>query len=305
MHEQHNATDLLKLIAKQAAALLEAEKASVFVYHPDRRELISHATLDGQQIQFDARLGIAGSAALSKQLVNVPDAQQDGRFHSAVDSQTKYRTRNALAVPILDGSGDSLGVLQALNKRQGSFTSADEDIAKILATQAAIALARVIGATPLTPEPHQDAEEPSHITTRDIVGTSARIQDVIRLVDQIRDIAVDVLITGESGTGKEMVARALHASSPRAAGPFVAINCGALPENLVESELFGIERGVATGVERRIGKFEEAHRGTIFLDEIGDCVCFKNELSSVLADEHRCRSTYGSSQPQMPIWPGW
>jgi transcriptional regulator with PAS, ATPase and Fis domain len=90
------------------------------------------------------------------------------------------------------------------------------------------------------------------------------------LIDQLRDTSVDVLITGESGTGKEMVARALHSSSPRAARPFVAINCGALPDNLVESELFGIEKGVATGVDRRIGKFEEAHQGTIFLDEVGD-----------------------------------
>jgi transcriptional regulator with PAS, ATPase and Fis domain len=90
------------------------------------------------------------------------------------------------------------------------------------------------------------------------------------LIDQLRDTSVDVLITGESGTGKEMVARALHSSSPRAARPFIAINCGALPDNLVESELFGIEKGVATGVDRRIGKFEEAHQGTIFLDEVGD-----------------------------------
>jgi DNA-binding NtrC family response regulator len=103
-----------------------------------------------------------------------------------------------------------------------------------------------------------------------ILGTSARIQQIVRTIEQIRDTSVDVLITGESGTGKELVARAIHYSSPRAAAPFVALNCAALPESLVESELFGIERGVATGVERRPGKFEEAHRGTLFLDEIGD-----------------------------------
>jgi DNA-binding NtrC family response regulator len=93
---------------------------------------------------------------------------------------------------------------------------------------------------------------------------------VLALVERIRDTSVDVLITGESGTGKELMAKTIHYSSPRARKPFVALNCAALPENLLESELFGIEKGVATGVEKRIGQFEAAHGGTLFLDEIGD-----------------------------------
>ena len=91
-----------------------------------------------------------------------------------------------------------------------------------------------------------------------------------RLIEQIRESSVNVLITGESGTGKELMAHAIHFSSARARGPFVALNCAALPESLVESELFGVEKGVATGVEPRIGKIETANRGTLFLDEIGD-----------------------------------
>lgn len=272
MHEQHSPHDLLQLIAREAAALLQADRASIFLLDRNRRELVSQATLDGQQIRFDARLGIAGAALMSKQLLNVADAQHDARFHSAVDAQTKFRTRNALAVPVLDSAFACLGVLQALNKQRGPFTKADEDVASILATQAAIALAGVRNT--VSQEPHGEESAPTdrrhRVTTRDIIGESARIQDIVRLIDQLRDTAVDVLVTGESGTGKELVARAVHASSPRAAGPFIAINCGALPDNLVESELFGIEKGVATGVERRMGKFEEAHGGTLFLDEIGD-----------------------------------
>jgi Nif-specific regulatory protein len=103
-----------------------------------------------------------------------------------------------------------------------------------------------------------------------MIGDSSRMQRVIDLVARVADSHANVLIRGESGTGKEMVARLIHGNSPRKDGPFVAINCAALPETLLESELFGIERGVATGVEARPGKFELAKGGTVFLDEIGD-----------------------------------
>jgi transcriptional regulator with GAF, ATPase, and Fis domain len=103
-----------------------------------------------------------------------------------------------------------------------------------------------------------------------MVGDSPKMQHVIDLVARVADSQANVLIRGESGTGKEMVARLIHGNSPRKDGPFVAINCAALPETLLESELFGIERGVATGVEARPGKFELAKGGTVFLDEIGD-----------------------------------
>jgi transcriptional regulator with PAS, ATPase and Fis domain len=96
------------------------------------------------------------------------------------------------------------------------------------------------------------------------------MQRVIDLVARVADSQASVLIRGESGTGKEMVARLIHGNSSRKDGPFVAINCAALPETLLESELFGIERGVATGVDARPGRFELAKGGTIFLDEVGD-----------------------------------
>ena len=103
-----------------------------------------------------------------------------------------------------------------------------------------------------------------------MVGESPKMQRVIDLVARVANSQANVLIRGESGTGKEMVARLIHGNSPRKEGPFVAINCAALPETLLESELFGIERGVATGVEARPGKFELARGGTVFLDEVGD-----------------------------------
>jgi len=103
-----------------------------------------------------------------------------------------------------------------------------------------------------------------------LIGDSAGMRRVREVVARAAASRVNVLVTGESGTGKELVAKLLHAASPRRDGPFLALNCAAVPESLLEAELFGIEKGVATGVEARVGKFELASGGTIFLDEIAD-----------------------------------
>ncbi len=104
-----------------------------------------------------------------------------------------------------------------------------------------------------------------------IIGVSEPMKDVLAQVDQVADSAATVLVQGESGTGKEMIARAIHLKSRRTEGPYVKVNCAAIPENLLESELFGHEEGSVTGaVARRIGKFEAADGGSIFLDEVGE-----------------------------------
>src|SRR5690606_10891266 len=106
---------------------------------------------------------------------------------------------------------------------------------------------------------------------RNIIGTSAKMQELFRMIEAVANERSTVLITGESGTGKELVARAIHELSDRAERPFIPVNCGAVAETLLESELFGFMKGSFTGADQnRAGVFESADSGTIFLDEIGD-----------------------------------
>lgn len=279
INSQRDLSALLDLIVREATRLLEADRASLFLLDRESNELWSKVALGSEEIlRFDARLGIAGSVAMTGQLVNVEHAHQDPRFYQEIDARTSYRTRSILAVPMRSLGGEIIGAFEVLNKHQGPFTAEDEEIAKALASQAAVAIETAQMMSQLKHHRDQLLQENTRLwkevevkfATKNILGTSEKLHSVLRLVEQINESSVNVLITGESGTGKELIAKAIHYNSPRARRPWVALNCAALPDTLVESELFGIEKGVATGVEQRIGKFEAADGGTLFLDEIGD-----------------------------------
>jgi len=139
-------------------------------------------------------------------------------------------------------------------------------------------------------------------TLLDMVGASESMQQAFALIQSVAPSAASVLIQGESGTGKELAARAIHRLSPRAGAPFVAINCAALPEHLIESELFGHERGAFTGaLARRIGCFEQAHRGTLFLDEITEMpIATQAKLLRVLQDG-KIRRLGGAMETQVDV----
>src|SRR5437762_13654286 len=135
-----------------------------------------------------------------------------------------------------------------------------------------------------------------------MLGATRKMQDVFALVQQVAPSRAAVLITVESGTGKELAARAIHALSPRRSAPFVAINCAALPDTLIESELFGHEKGAFTGaVERRAGCFELAQNGTVLLDEIGDMpIGTQAKLLRVLEDQ-RVRRLGSKTETQLDV----
>ena len=279
MNSERDLGALLDLMAHEATNFLDCDRASIFLLDRQRNELWSKVALGSEEIlRFDARFGIVGQAVLTGNPVNVPDAYSHPQFYTAIDDQTGYRTRNVLAVPVRNQSGQIVGAFEALNKRIGAFGPRDEAALEALASHAAIAVetAQLIGELRRNQDElaQQNAnllrEVESKYSTHGIIGVGPKIQQVVRLVERIRDSAVNVLITGESGTGKELVAKAVHYTSPRARRGFVALNCAALPDTLVESELFGIEKGVATGVQSRVGHIEKADGGTLFLDEIAD-----------------------------------
>ena len=155
---------------------------------------------------------------------------------------------------IRDGADDLLEQPFALTKLRESFQRAVDNRSRSVAA-----------------EPIAGSVRPGAARLLLQASTNETMHEVVAVVDKVADTDITVLIRGESGTGKEVVARAIHETSTRAEGPFVKVNCAALPSELLESELFGFERGAFTGAERRkLGKFEHASGGTIFLDEIGE-----------------------------------
>jgi Nif-specific regulatory protein len=194
------------------------------------------------------------------------DAQAIDR---AVDRQTGYRTETILCVPLISPQGDRLGAFEVLNKRDGAFTAEDQRELVELAAYAAVALENTQQFAELLERHEKMVEQAAQDTL--LVGESAPVQALRATVRRIADTDLAVLLLGENGTGKEVAARLIHFGSRRRKHPFIAVNCAALAETLLESELFGHEKGAFTDAhEARAGKFELASGGTLFLDEIGD-----------------------------------
>ncbi|HEX4209609.1 MAG TPA: sigma 54-interacting transcriptional regulator [Candidatus Binataceae bacterium] len=278
---------LLQLVTHKCREVLAAEGAAILLLDPEGQELYFPylADLDPEVarrlagVRFPAALGIAGEALRSGRALKVDDVSREQNFYSLIDRHTGLTTRSLLAAPLIFADS-RLGVVEVVNStRDRAFSDDDLVLLEALADSISSAIKNAAQVAQLmTSERTLRAQVGAlrrdlakHELLDDIAGTSPPMMEVFRLIASVSASPISVLIEGETGTGKELVARALHRMSDRADRPFLAVNCAALSEHLLESELFGHRRGAFTGaINDQPGLFKAASGGVIFLDEIGE-----------------------------------
>ncbi len=265
--------DLLKVILESSVRLFSVEACSIALIDDIDRRLVMVYSMGGakvEKIRLELGQGIVGWVAQTGQGVICNDVSQDSRFCGDIDRNTGYTTKSVLCAP-LKQYGQLIGAIEVLNTtKPDGFIPEDLQLLTAFGALASTAIncAKVFAAMRNANFVFQEGvQERYHC----IIGKSTPMQTAIRLAQSVAATNATVLLLGESGTGKEVIAHAIHQWSLRAGHPFIAVNCVALTEELIESELFGHEKGSFTGaIAQKKGKFELADGGTIFLDEIGD-----------------------------------
>jgi transcriptional regulator with GAF, ATPase, and Fis domain len=206
----------------------------------------------------------------TKRPVIVSDALTDTTFGKS-ESVIALKLSSVMCVPLLS-QGEILGALYVANDEvKHLFERRQLDLLTIFAAQASLILQNAMLLSGLRADKEKLQGELEDKRFGEIIGACASMMEVFRKLTKVAATDISVLITGETGTGKELIAREIHRRSNRVAGPFVTVNCGAIPENLMESEMFGHVKGAFTGaVASRAGRFQQADGGTLFLDEVGE-----------------------------------
>ena len=265
---------LLELIIASAARVMHAKAASLLlVDHKTNTLFFQVATGEKKKEVKEYRVkmgqGIAGHVAKTGKALLIADVRNDSRWYKEISESIGFETQSIACVPLkLDD--EIIGVVQIIDKEDGqAIQEAEMPLLDEFAALAALAIGHAQNIQEVKRE-NQDLKQ-ELISKHQLIGKSPALEKVISDGLKVANSKASALILGESGTGKELLARLIHRAGPRKNKPLVVLNCAAMPETLLEDELFGHEKGAFTGaVNRKIGKFELAHEGTLFLDEIGE-----------------------------------
>ncbi len=294
---------LLTHILESASRLTHGESSSLLLVNHENNRLYFEISLgpkgsDVQKYSLKIGEGIAGWVAKHNTGLIVNDVENDKRHHKEIDSKTGYATTSILAAPMRI-KDKCVGVIEIINRLdKKNFTNDDLIWLERFSVQAALAIQNARSYQQLRNEvivlQDQIKEDRGY---HQFVSGSKVIEEKLKLAEKIAATNSSVLILGESGSGKELFAEQIHLKSNRAEGPFIRFNCAALPEHLLESELFGHVKGAFTdATSDRRGRFELANGGTIFLDEIGDMPYnLQGKLLRVL--QHMVFEKVGASEP--------
>ncbi|MEM7474538.1 MAG: sigma-54-dependent Fis family transcriptional regulator [Planctomycetota bacterium] len=264
-------TELLNNMARAAARVLRGDRASIFLWDKAARQMVGHPALgvEGEPLRIRDDQGVAGRVLKSGESERWDDSGDPEAINAKVGKKLGYITRSLVTVPLLDRKQKPIGVFQVLNHLSGKFAASDERFLMELANHAAAAVENTQQIAELMQT--RDRLVKSASDTLNVVGECPQVQALRDTIERVAPTELAVLVLGENGTGKEVVARSLHLQSDRKDKDFVAVNCAAIAETLLESELFGHEKGAFTdAISERAGKFEVASGGTLLLDEIGE-----------------------------------
>lgn len=268
--ESSDTAALLERMAEAATRLFRCDRATIFLWDRAAKRLVGRPALGmpDNHLVIPEDAGVVGRVLKSGEPLQATQRDTD-LIDRLIDMKTGYKTESLLCVPLDTAAGERLGAFELINKRSGEFSADDS---RGLAEFARVAAAAVANAQQVEGLVEQrDALVDQAASGVRMLGDSPAIVALRETISRVADADLAVLVLGENGTGKEVVAQSLHFQSRRRNAPLLAVNCAAIAESLLESELFGHEAGAFTDArEARAGKFELADGGTLLLDEIGD-----------------------------------
>ncbi len=287
------------------ASRLEMQRGCVFLLDPASQALniVAAHGLNREEIKrgrYFSGEGIVGQVLANRAPMFVPNIGEEPKFLNKTASRPDKSGISFFCIPILL-EDSALGVISADRIYSEARGSVDDDL-RVLQIVASFIAQFVKLYEHFRRKENELGQLRQQLTERynlpNIIGESRAFQRVLKSIKKVATTDTTVLLLGESGTGKELIAQTLHYQSPRASHPFVAVNLAALPENLIEAELFGVERGAYTGATaRRVGRFESAHEGTLFLDEIGE-LPLASQVKLLRVLQERSFERIGSSRSQ-------